>query len=440
MCVDWGTEMDHQPSASSSPTDSLPSVSLSAAVPSSVPPTVYPPPPSAESSGDGSVPPGPESAVSQPTDPPGGQSSAMSAPTQPSALVVKKARVCLPRTTYGHVHRLFFGKWTAVLDLSFKEGHPSGTFYSIDNFLSDQLHAELKVVANILGVQPSGNVICRLPSGLFVHVYGKNTVLCSHLKLASASEFFSFEQSVPELLPAATKVDIRPFLFAGQDLALSTASENSRSNSGAIVEYPWVTEQNISWDWNEDVWTGRMYECLQVSNIAGVRIVPAYKWTPRGYTSEISTLFPHVMDLRISPFHGMSDILILGQASVVVVRVAEQHRYVCAVEVGIHKEVTFPITIACMLKRWPDKVGELLASTYIFVTLNYVNSLKQLPWKLQFRSYGMLAIRTIGCIVLQYDIDSSGCHVKLLHEGGTFSMGNALEFIMKSVGGQDKAT
>ena len=60
-----------------------------------------------------------------------------------------------------------------------------------------------------MGVQPSGNVIYRLPSGLFVHVYGKNTALCSHFKLASASEFFSFEQSVPELLPAAMKVDIR---------------------------------------------------------------------------------------------------------------------------------------------------------------------------------------------------------------------------------------
>lgn len=147
------------------------------------------------------------------------------------------------------------------------------------------------------------------------------------------------------------------------------------------------------------------------------------------------------MDLRISPFHGMSDILILGLASVGVVRVVEQHRYVCAVEVGIHKEVTFPITIACTLKRWSDKVGELLASTYLFDTLNYVNSLKQLPSKLQFRSYGLLAaIRTIGCIVVQFDMDSSGCHVKLFHEGGTFSMGDALEFIMKCVAGQDRAT
>ena len=76
--------------------------------------------------------------------------------------------------------------------------------------------------------------------------------------------------------------------------------------------------------------------------------------------------------------------------------------------------------------------------SYVLVTtLNYVNSLKQLPSKLQFRSYGLLAIRTIGCIVLQLDMDSSGCHVKLLHEGGTFSTG---EFIMKRVGGQDRAT
>ena len=55
-------------------------------------------------------------------------------------------------------------------------------------------------------------------------------------------------------------------------------------------------------------------------------------------------------------------------SSVGVVRVVEQHRYVCAVEVGIHKEVTFPITIACTLKKWPDKVGELFASTYLFDT------------------------------------------------------------------------
>ena len=45
--------------------------------------------------------------------------------------------------------------------------------------------------------------------------------------------------------------------------------------------------------------------------------------------------------------------------------------YVVSIELGINKVATTPITVGRDLKMWPEKVGELLASMYMFGTLKH---------------------------------------------------------------------
>ena len=109
--------------------------------------------------------------------------------------------------------------------------------------------------------------------------------------------------------------------------------------SAAIQPITTITNRwpKIAWDWGEDVWATRLVQCMEMSGTStDVRIIPAFRWTSRGYTSQINTLFPHVMSVKATPFHGMTDILLMGPESVGVVRVSTE-RLVVSIELGINK-------------------------------------------------------------------------------------------------------
>ena len=252
----------------------------------------------------------------------------------------------------------------------------------------------------------------------YVHVYSTKTVSCSALKLTAATSFFSFESTPVESLPPACTLDLKPFEYAKDDL--KRVSEDT-------TEYAWKTAECVSWDWNEEVWSQRLYQCIQ--QVEGVKVVPAFLWKPNGYKADISTIFSKVTCLSATPFHGMTDILLIGEKSLGLIRVQEM-TVVCSVEVGTAKDGTCAVTIGGEVKRWPDKLGELLASMYFFGTLNYLNNLLKMPDKISFETYGVLVIRSIGCIVIQMVVDHTGSHIRLIHEGGVLSLGSALEYVM----------
>lgn len=54
------------------------------------------------------------------------------------------------------------------------------------------------------------------------------------------------------------------------------------------------------------------------SNLQDVRIFPAFRWKPSTYESQIGTIFTNVMNLRISPFYGMTDVLLVGKSIAVI--------------------------------------------------------------------------------------------------------------------------
>ena len=91
------------------------------------------------------------------------------------------------------------------------------------------------------------------------------------------------------------------------------------------------------------------------------------------------------------------------------------------------------ILISSKMKRWPDNVGELLGSMYVFGTLNYLNQVTAIPVEVKWTTYGILAIRGTGCILLKMTLDEAECRVSLIHEGGALSLGSALDFVLNTI-------
>ena len=114
----------------------------------------------------------------------------------------------------------------------------------------------------------------------------------------------------------------------------------------------------------------------------------------------------------------ITNLLLIGEGSVAAIQIQDATSLICTVEVRLDKGPTHPITVACSLRRWPEKVGELLASTFAFGTLNRLRATPP-PEEVRWKAYGLLAIRSTGCLLLEMQLNKDGCHVKLLHEGGS---------------------
>ena len=153
--------------------------------------------------------------------------------------------------------------------------------------------------------------------------------------------------------------------------------------------------------------------------------VPAYSWSAQTYKGRVASLFPNVLSLPVAPFQGMTDILLLGKHAAVVT-VSDS---IMCIEIGIAKGPTFPVSIGSHMRDWPQKVGELLASMYYFGTCQYLNRLDSFPATISWKSFGVLTIRSVGCLALKMVLDDAGCHVELIHEGCPLSLGQCIKYV-----------
>jgi hypothetical protein len=122
----------------------------------------------------------------------------------------------------------------------------------------------------------------------------------------------------------------------------------------------------------------------------------------------------------------MTDILLFGR-DIAVLHVHDES--VLCIEISLQKKTVYPITIGSWMQEWPQKIGELLASVYYYGTCHYLNNLRTLPTSVTWKSHGILTIRSYGCIVLEMVLDDTGCHVYLIHEGYSQTLGPAIEHI-----------
>ena len=255
--------------------------------------------------------------------------------------------VVLSRLVVGEIQCIFFGKRTKLITLKYKgAGHPSGQSYPMEDFEAKELESELDEVERGLGLDSRSQRqshshtqrgrIFNIGSGIYVHIY-TNTRRCSGLKMSECGQFFLLESTPPM---AAFKeegaIDVKPFVYSQSEL----------ERIGG--RYDWVDCPREHWDWDEAVWTQRLHQCLQHSrSLAGIKVVPAYKWQPQSYHLELTTLFPNVMDLKVAPFHGMSYIVLIGK-SVAIIHSQEPSPAVCAIEIGINRGATCPVTVSLL--------------------------------------------------------------------------------------------
>ena len=96
-------------------------------------------------------------------------------------------------------------------------------------------------------------------------------------------------------------------------------------------QYSWVTDPDVPWDWGEDTW---LVEVLKASPLLStIKLVEAYKWKSGSYISQISTLFPSIMGVKVAPFHVMTDLLLLGRQTTCVIQ-SSKSNVICSIEIG----------------------------------------------------------------------------------------------------------
>ena len=340
----------------------------------------------------------------------------------------------IPVTRVPVITCLFFGKRGLVLPLSLRKGH-SAVSASIpcEDVVCPALLSELEDVESCLSTPQEDNRVCVLSSGLYVHVY-HNTRTCSSVSLAVACKFFDFDNRSASVvdMSAISAIDVMPYIYSNSSLLYLNSSNTEvaevvreRRVSG---RYAWSSAPGIAWNWNEDVWTERLFHCITDALSERLQAIPVYCWPAATYRARVGSLFPNVLSLPVAPFQGMTDILLLGKHGTAVVNVSEE--CVVSIEVGMS---TFPVSVASRMRDWPQKVGELLASMYYFSTCNYLNSLHTLPGAIQWTSYGILTIRSVGYIALRMVLDCTGCHVQLIHEGCPLSLGSCISYISRRV-------
>ena len=286
--------------------------------------------------------------------------------------------------------------------------------------------------SSVVGVESGSSTICQLKNGIFVDIYDPKVVVSySSILLSTAYEMFTFETpgNTNFELPQEPSIDVRRYNFTNMDILCGDTS-----SVGEVVtmtrggKYTWVSSPDAAWDWDERVWVERLFHCMVDSApLKHLQIVPAYCWAPKTYLSRVATLFSNITTLPVSPFQGMTDILLVAECSVALIRTAILEEHVCCEG----KEPTYPIFFGSTRKIWPQRLGELLASMHYYGTCHYLNSLTNLPAAIEWTTYGIFTVRAVGCMVLKMNLDNTGCHVQLLYEGSSLSLGKAIEAVAK---------
>lgn len=312
---------------------------------------------------------------------------------------------------------LFFGRRGVCLTVS-----PSNSQrYSVDSVGCVKLEEELAEVRDVLNIGAGGE-ICLI-NGIYIHVY-EHPVACSELKLETAKYFFQFSVAVEDV-PYSSSLDVDSFHYTNDDLIRRQSGQSSEAHQLDLTEkkYAWTGDQMLAWSWNELTWITRLFYSIQgTKTFDGVNLYPAFEWRATTYQQEIGNLFPNVPSSQISPFHGVTDILMIcNKVGVARVSDVEEVPTTCEIHVGGFRKV------------WPQKLGEVLASMHFFGTLHYINNLNNVPEDIAFTVYGMLVIRTIGFIIVKMVVNGDGCSVFLVQEGHSLALANGLEFLANTL-------
>lgn len=211
---------------------------------------------------------------------------------------------------------------------------PRYTSESLDN---ETLILKIEDVEESLQIKYTKNVIRRLVNGLYVHVYG-HYFKCSDVSLSDVDTFFDFTESHLDLQECGI-VNVRPFIHSNSGLQ-DEPQDNERNEVSKVIKkisanegkYFWVNDPAMSWSWNENVWSTRLFHCIKESpKFSRTKIIPAYQWHPRSYGNKLKELFGKAL-LHASPFHGMTDILIFNEHTLCCIEVGIQNPTTCTIE------------------------------------------------------------------------------------------------------------
>ncbi|CAI8030761.1 hypothetical protein GBAR_LOCUS17452 [Geodia barretti] len=267
--------------------------------------------------------------------------------------------------------------------------------------------------------------LCRVGSSsanVLVFAYPHYTV-CSRVTLAQLQDFMVFTKEEMNIQPSTMDLDIAPFLYDNEELLAmgSPPSELQQAVRTRVPQlngrYAWIRDPLRSWSWTENIWNTRLLHCVKGAvESRGLQICDAFNWSPSNYQDNLLSVFPELQrkELHITPFMGSTDLPILGREGVALIHISEEAEAI-SLEIGsvlCIEELKLETGEQVIV---PSKLGELLASTYLFASLHHLNSnYHNMAHDPEWRAYGLLVIRGSGIIGIKMNLDNTRCKTTIL--------------------------
>jgi hypothetical protein len=333
--------------------------------------------------------------------------------------------------------------------------------YRFDAIESDELAAHVYAVEHAL---KSGMVsgISRTGGNVFI-VHYRDTYACSSVTLSTLEDFVLYEDGPHHKFKdddeKRCSINVASFRYdndkllqmSPHDPVLQAVVTQKQAHVGI---YKWESDSRHCIPWSEEVWVTRLFHSLKATQcdvFKGIQIVDAFNWKSSTWESSLLSVFTNIpRNFRVTPFHGMTDVLLIGDkgigqlnhrttepSAVCTSLTTDSEPLAFALEIGLGQAVPYEIAFAQKGKRLsvPEKAGELLASMYQFSSLNYINNRWSEPIdSVSWTGYGILALRGFGTTAFQMTLNESGCHVTVLWQTCDFAtLGQEIEMITKKI-------
>ena len=229
------------------------------------------------------------------------------------------------------------------------------------------------------------------------------------------------------------KVDLEPFFVDNAELVLRRKEDEllSRVVSGVEVnkcgKYTFANNQHRGVGWDESVWSKRLYHCILEQEdklkVMGITIFDLSNDGPN-WTSRLSTILHcHKCVCQCTPFKGVTDFLLIGRKSSVVVLTTAltskdvEHISTQKFDSGVlvtEISIAKPKLVDCKLngEQLPSKLSELLSSMYLIGVLSSMD--KDILNLNEIIVYGWLVFRGTYSFAVKLIVNTRGCFVDVL--------------------------
>ena len=216
--------------------------------------------------------------------------------------------------------------------------------------------------------------------------------------------------------------------------------------SAYLGEYFWV-QCSVGDAWSENTWNVRLNGCLRRAkerNKWDIDIIECFKWNNASLIKDgLKSIFYALTEqhLHVTPFYGCTDFFLRGKNSMLIRHSIDEEvlRATICIEVGINRTPTVEVFLTTgEFMPLPKKLAELLASMYMFGSLNQLNELRKKGQKslmgedlLQWKCYGIFLVpRSLKLVEMELNKTECKCTIRFSSSSASDDLPRLLQYLL----------